>query len=525
MRTAIKLQKIINHSNNIDSVKELDIVVTSHLERDLSRYDWSFFYAKDVILLCALTLFDILNIEQYKIKFDENKVVNFRICTYFLLPYEKNILESIDNCKLTSVEEHLLTRTICIDRIQNVEDLISRIEDSALPYTSFLQWGYDIELFEKSSDDKENNNVEEQKIKFFDPHIDIDVLEPQLNDVSEVSMRELFPEGGFVFLIGPKDAGKSLMCFSIVDSLLNKKKFLGLFENFCSGNILYIDTETLPRSLRERCKQFDIIEYCNKKIFLINGYKINFNDNSFEKLESAIVEKNCKYLILDNLTSLLSNGKVYNSYDTSKFYELLLSLQKKNVCIIIVHHISDVTSNSKSLEFKTIGSKEHNIRSSTTIVLQSKNQIKKQKYIEPSVSDIIEKEGLTVGIHFRVCKIAPILTDKYVYAHLPLYSSKWEICSGDLLNFESSICSIKEKSTNSINNNYDLNEKEIKVLKLLKYKNEIKNKDVQECLNVKDSTARNYLNKLLEKGVLIKDGEDNKTVYRIKDHSIIDNLN
>ena len=225
MRTAIKLQKIINHSNNIDSVKELDIVVTSHLERDLSRYDWSFFYAKDVILLCALTLFDILNIEQYKIKFDENKVVNFRICTYFLLPYEKNILESIDNCKLTSVEEHLLTRTICIDRIQNVEDLISRIEDSALPYTSFLQWGYDIELFEKSSDDKENNNVEEQKIKFFDPHIDIDVLEPQLNDVSEVSMRELFPEGGFVFLIGPKDAGKSLMCFSIVDSLLNKKNF------------------------------------------------------------------------------------------------------------------------------------------------------------------------------------------------------------------------------------------------------------------------------------------------------------
>ena len=221
----------------------------------------------------------------------------------------------------------------------------------------------------------------------------------------------------------------------------------------------------------------------------------------------------------------MSNGKVYNSYDTSKFYELLLSLQKKNVCIIIVHHISDVTSNSKSLEFKTIGSKEHNIRSSTTIVLQSKNQIKKQKYIEPSVSDIIEKEGLTVGIYFRVCKIAPILTDKYVYAHLPLYSSKWEICSGDLLNFESSICSIKEKSTNSINNNYDLNEKEIKVLKLLKYKNEIKNKDVQECLNVKDSTARNYLNKLLEKGVLIKDGEDNKTVYRIKDHSIIDNLN
>ena len=56
---------------------------------------------------------------------------------------------------------------------------------------------------------------------------------------------------------------------------------------------------------------------------------------------------------------------------------------------------------------------------------------------------------------------------------------------------------------------------------LFSNKNEIRNKDVQECLNVKESSARNYLNNLCKKEILIKNGENNKTVYRIKDISIL----
>ena len=122
----------------------MDIVVTAHLERNLSRYDWAFFYKKDVILLCALTQFDILNIEEYEKLFKDNKVVDFRICTYFLLPYERL---SISDCELTNIEEQLLTRTICLNKVENIKELIDCIEKSSLSYTNFIKWGYDVELF------------------------------------------------------------------------------------------------------------------------------------------------------------------------------------------------------------------------------------------------------------------------------------------------------------------------------------------------------------------------------------------
>ena len=202
-----------------------------------------------------------------------------------------------------------------------------------------------------------------------------------------------------------------------------------------------------------------------------------------------------------------------------------MQITEKKICIIIVSHTTDVSSNSKELNFDIIGSKEHRIRAHTIIGLQSRQQIKNKKSIQSSISDIIEKEGLTVGIHFNVCKAAPILTNKYIYGYLPLYSSKWTTCGGDLLNLKSSAYSKTESFDNNLNINSILGKNEIKILKLFSNKNEIKNKDVQECLNVKESSARNYLNNLCKKEILIKYGENNKAVYRNKEVNILSNVN
>ena len=63
--------------------------------------------------------------------------------------------------------------------------------------------------------------------------------------------------------------------------------------------------------------------------------------------------------------------------------------------------------------------------------------------------------------------------------------------------------------------NLQLNEIERKILRYLKDKKVVARKEIEELLNVKESTARKYLGKLLEKGLLIKVGSGKKMRYKL----------
>jgi Fic family protein len=64
-----------------------------------------------------------------------------------------------------------------------------------------------------------------------------------------------------------------------------------------------------------------------------------------------------------------------------------------------------------------------------------------------------------------------------------------------------------------LNEKIKLNEKEIRILEFLEENNSIRNKDVQELLDLSSQGAHAYLRKLIEKGLIKSQGKGRSTVY------------
>ena len=67
-----------------------------------------------------------------------------------------------------------------------------------------------------------------------------------------------------------------------------------------------------------------------------------------------------------------------------------------------------------------------------------------------------------------------------------------------------------------INEKIKLNEKEIKILKFIEENKSIKNKDVQELLELTPQGSHFYIRKLIEKGLIKSQGKGRSTVYILK---------
>ncbi|WP_409199293.1 Fic family protein [Methanobrevibacter sp. DSM 116169] len=87
--------------------------------------------------------------------------------------------------------------------------------------------------------------------------------------------------------------------------------------------------------------------------------------------------------------------------------------------------------------------------------------------------------------------------------------------------FLQSINKVKEevinlsKFSNKYNDILELNEKEIKILHFIEENQYVKNKDIQELLNVSSQSAYTYLNNLVKKNLISSSGEGRSTHYII----------
>lgn len=99
-------------------------------------------------------------------------------------------------------------------------------------------------------------------------------------------------------------------------------------------------------------------------------HAFSLTDHVFrDKLESTLLERGCRYLLLDNLTSLMDEGRVYQSSVVSGFFQWVEKLQQQHgICTILVHHTQD-DANAGTGSAKTRGSQEFSIRAHTEVVL------------------------------------------------------------------------------------------------------------------------------------------------------------
>ncbi len=70
--------------------------------------------------------------------------------------------------------------------------------------------------------------------------------------------------------------------------------------------------------------------------------------------------------------------------------------------------------------------------------------------------------------------------------------------------------------TEFANDKLELNGSEEKIIKLLKEKNTISRKDIEELLNISKAMATNHLSSLLEKNIIAKKGTGKNIVYLYK---------
>ena len=67
-----------------------------------------------------------------------------------------------------------------------------------------------------------------------------------------------------------------------------------------------------------------------------------------------------------------------------------------------------------------------------------------------------------------------------------------------------------------MNEKIKLNENEIKILRFIEKNNSIKNKEIQDLLNLSPQGSYSYIQKLIEKGLIKSQGKGRSTVYILK---------
>jgi len=209
-----------------------------------------------------------------------------------------------------------------------------------------------------------------------------------------------------------------------------------LFKIISGGEpskILYLDSETPQDLLTARLDQFGLVGEVNKPLFLVSKFNHMCTDFAFsitdplfrDHVEKTLRGLDCRYLVLDNLTSLMADGGLYQAQTVSQLFNWIEHLARHGVGVIIVSHTLD-DSNAGTAASKARGSQEFSIRAHTEIVLIRSTEILQQHLGTEAVQHAAAKDGLAVGICIKVCKAACVLQKKTLWLHLPLGASEWK---------------------------------------------------------------------------------------------------
>ena len=554
VRVAIRFNEILEKLRNTNGLP----IITGHLFADLSVLPWNYFFGHDVFFVPASTKTCMAMVKVYRDYILGGGAKSFKIATHILLHAKPNYdLEDIPYQDLSDVEVELLAKAIYLDGVDYPAREVKRVLDEAIFYDEYIHWGKDAGIFKTSQelDDKTQQYAEGGGLKIFDPSHVPATNQPQ--NLQDVTLSQIAPAGGVVMAHGFKNAGKSTAIFELMHAKVTGDPAFGLFFVEDPGNGLLLDSETLAEDFRLRIERHGLSSALGRSFFPIakqdpayaEKEDMVLNNKEFQRqLEKQITEQKAAYLGLDNLTSLTKPGTLYNQKHVGDIFAWVDSVAAKGVTTLMVHH-SHKPENTHAGNTRMRGSAEFSIRAHTELVVIGQDDINANPALATDeVRTAATGAGRTLGIHFKVCKMASIIEGHTFWFHIPQNDrTVWKLLAitgrdnkaispmpfpstpiadcakryteeavdtdGASLNQSSSDMAAPSCCTGST---LELTEDEKKIVDVVKNDGSIQTGGVCKHLRIKDTKARDLLKGLAGKGVLEQFGDGRAAAYRLK---------
>ena len=530
IRTAIALDKALKECRRNTG----DFVVTGHLGTDLSILPWNYLYAHPVVFVPAPSTESLASVKAYREYIFGAYAERFSVASNLLLhaapPYDlQRMADELDNI----TEAELLRTAIHINDIERPSIFFRNLVNNSRGYEEFVQWGQEAGIFRR---DKSMDALASAHPASELPPANQTMMPPTAFQLTDVTLYHSFRPGNLVILLGAKGAGKTQCALSACHALLAGNIpwpfFAGCLDDV--GNIAYVDAETPYDEFCANLKQHHLDMEKGKHFFGLSKFapelpefcnSFSLTDQSFrDGLRRYLMEYQCRFVFLDNLTALMGDSVHQGKFaqDVLKWVE---ELQKRGLCVVLVHHKSEFESTSPNSD-KARGSQIFTIRARTIIALLSSNEILKNDLGTPAVQEAAKQDGLTVGLRYNASKPAPVLEKKTFWLRLPLGASNWQFLAatgaqGDEITIPDVVTEVEiapECPLRAFDTGYEFSPDERSLLKVLE-EGSAKREAIQQKLGFGEDKTRAMLNSFIERGVVTKEGQGKATYYKLKSAS------
>lgn len=523
-RSALSIEKLLGQIQGYDPTH---FIVTAHLGDDLKIFPWSHFWGRDVVFIPAASKVDMARVKLYKDFITGAGANSFRVFPGFLLHSTPGVELAQAKENLPSQEAALLRDTRFIDDIERPLHEAQRISEKSLSYEEYKAWGQLGGIFKKPNEPVSSALRSEAHTL---PPADPSETPARPQNLGEVVLHHFIRPGTSVAVLGAKNAGKTQAALSICAALRKKDALFSIFRNASIGqcNVAYIDAETLPDEFQANISQygldndpgfFGLCKHDTRKNNPFDTYSL-MKPEFRAGLQEYLLDKGCRYVVLDNLVALMGNRVDYGA-DVQEVVEWVEQIRAAGICPIIIHHLGDETHG------KVRGSKILTFRARTIITLTGKNEILRDPAISEPIKNSAHQEGLTIGLRFDTCKAGAILEGMTFYAHLPFGAAHWEKLGcygfdGKEIEFSGAEEVITHpKNAHPIAAEAPLNDKlkglspdHRELFKTLQA-GSAKRADIQKKLGWGEGKTQNRLNEIIEMGIASKHGEGSSTYYTL----------
>ena len=523
-RSALAMEKILGDVRGYDP---RNFIVSAHLGDDLAMLPWSYLYGHDVVFIPAASKIDMARVKLYKDFITGVGASSFHVFPGFLLHSPPGAELGQAHESLSPMENALLSNTILLNGIGMPLREVQQIINKAITYDEYKAWGEDNGIFKRAKDSLSMTaRSEVQTI----PPADLSEKPSPRHELGEVVLHHFIRSGTSVAVLGAKNVGKTQLALSICAALRKKGAFFSIFRNesIVPCNVAYVDAETLQDEFLANLKQygldndagfFGLCKHDTDKNNPFDTYSL-IKPEFRAGLQEYLLDKGCRYVVLDNLVALMGNRVDYGA-DVQEVVEWIDQLQDAGIFPIIIHHLGD------EAQGKARGSKIFTFRARTIITLTGKNEILRNPAISEPIKNSAHQEGLTIGLRFDTCKAAPILEGKTFHAHLPFGEANWQYLEAYGLDGNAIDFSAAEEGQPTPQKAQpvapavpfhdklkDLSPDYLEVVKVLQA-GSARRANIQNSLGWGEGKTQNILSELEKMGLITRHGASSSTYYTV----------
>ena len=536
MRTAFAFERMLGQTRGYDSQK---FIITAHLGTDLSVLPWNYFHGHDVVFVPAPTKVCMAMVKLYRDYIMGASAQNFRIYPGFLL-HSQPICDLKEHVAgVTDAEDELLRGVVWLDTVERPAWLMEQVAKKGVSYDDFMGWGQKLGIFKAPTVATHLATTTQPRIL---PPADPALAPKPAYSLADVNLYHILRPGSYVVLMGAKGAGKTQVALSASHSIINGDIMWPLFRGvgIDVGNVAYIDAETPYDEYCTNLEQHGLTTETGRRFFGLSRFgddlpefcnTFSLTDAQFrEGLFHYLLEHKCRFVFLDNLTALMGDA-VHQGKAAQEVLDWVEKLQQCGLCVVLVHHKFENEGGIAHSD-KARGSQLFIIRARTVIALVSRTEILREAVESEKVRSAAADDGLTVGVRFNASKPAPVLEKRTFWLHLSLGASEWQFLAatgvdGTEIPFlppadepGESMVSAHDASAASENvaevELDELSEKEHLVYEYAKSHEEVSTKNVKTLLNCGDTQAREVLQTLTEKDILVRNNKNGPaTAYQL----------